>query len=161
LSYSSLSNYQIADLEFERPFASFSIVKWSNTMSRRETPRRAGRSEDSIAFARAQRRTSNEFARTLWQWLRARRCRGQNFRREYPIPPYTADFCCVDLKLIIEVDGKHHMGERGRDRDQRRDYFLRNMGYRTLRIPGYDVLNQPREVLGKIEAIVNELLATD
>ena len=30
---------------------------------------------------------------------------------EYPIPPYTADFCCVALKLIVEVDGEHHLRE--------------------------------------------------
>ena len=37
--------------------------------------------------------------------------RWEKFRREYPIPPYTADFCCVALKLIVELDGEHHQAE--------------------------------------------------
>ena len=65
------------------------------------------RSPDAIEFARSQRRNQNDFAAAVWQMLKNRRCRGRKFRREYPIPPYTADFCCVKLKLIIEVDGCH------------------------------------------------------
>ena len=42
-------------------------------------------------------------------------CR-QKFRREYPLPPYTADFCCVELKLILEVDGADHFTEAGMER---------------------------------------------
>ena len=128
-------------------------------MNRKSTSGRIARSEDAIAFAREQRRMSNEFARTLWQWLRARRCRGQKFRREYPLPPYTADFCCVDMNLIIEVDGEHHLGERGREHDKERDEFLQRLGYQTLRIPGYDILNQPDKVVETIEALVDKLLS--
>ena len=124
-------------------------------MKRKATSRRSARSEDAISFAREQRRMSNEFARTLWEWLRSRRCSGQKFRREYPIPPYTADFCCVGLKLIIEVDGQHHMDDSGRD--EQRDQFLRNQGYQILRIPGYDILNAPGKVIEKIEAMIDEL----
>ena len=46
---------------------------------------------------------ANEFAQDVWQMVRNRRCRGQKFRREYPIPPYTVDFCCVALKLIVQA----------------------------------------------------------
>ena len=129
-------------------------------MNRKSTSGTIARSEDAIAFAREQRRMSNEFARTLWQWLHTRRCRGQKFRREYPIPPYTADFCCVEMKLIIEVDGEHHFGERGREHDKERDEFLQRLGYQTLRIPGYDILNEPAKVVVKIEALVDKLLST-
>jgi len=48
------------------------------------------------------RATANEFASTEWQWVRNRQIANQEFRREYPIPPYTADCCCVELKLILE-----------------------------------------------------------
>ncbi len=37
----------------------------------------------------------------------------QKFRREVPIGPYTADFCCLELKLVIEIDGAPHLTERG------------------------------------------------
>ncbi len=72
-----------------------------------------------------------------------RRCRRQKFRREYPIPPYTADFCCVALKLIIEIDGEAHQSVAGRSRDEARDRFPAEQGYKVLRLRGYDVLRDP------------------
>ena len=72
---------------------------------------------ESIAFARDQRTKANEFAQDVWQMVRGRRCRNQKSRREYPIPPYTADFCCVALRLVIEIDGQHHSIDDGKSRD--------------------------------------------
>ena len=86
----------------------------------------ARRSPEAIAFAREQRKNANEFADRMWQFLRNRNCKGQKFRREYPISPYTVDFCCVSLKLIVEVDGKDHFTEEGKLRDAKRDRELRS-----------------------------------
>ena len=33
---------------------------------------------------------------------------GLKFRRQFPIGPYVADFCCHSLKLIVELDGGVH-----------------------------------------------------
>jgi very-short-patch-repair endonuclease len=93
--------------------------------------------------------TANEFANTVWQWVRNRRIANQKFRREYPIPPYTTDFCCVELKLILEVDGADHLTGDGRERDRDRDDFLEGQGYRVVRIAGYDVLDEPGLCLRK------------
>ncbi|WP_390621088.1 endonuclease domain-containing protein [Stieleria neptunia] len=90
--------------------------------------------------------------------LRNRRCRNQKFRREYPIAPYTVDFCCVDLKLIIEVDGKPHQTNEGRQHDQRRDQYLAERGYQVVRIPGYEALQNPVAVRHQIEHAIDALL---
>ena len=91
--------------------------------------RSRARSQNAIEFARSQRATANEFASTIWQWLRNRQVCWQKFRREYPIPPYTADFCCVELKLILEIDGADHLSEAGKERDRAGDEFLARQGY--------------------------------
>lgn len=114
---------------------------------------------EAIAFARNQRKTANEFAHTLWQLLRNRQCRNQKFRREYPIPPYTVDFCCPALKLVVEVDGKHHLTEEGIVYDRRRDAFLSEKGYQLLRIPGYKVGADARGALGSVEKSIDKLLS--
>ena len=119
------------------------------------------RNEESIDFARSQRAMANSFARTLWQVLRKRRCRGMKFRREYPIPPYTADFCCVQLKLIVEVDGEHHHCDQGRRYDQRRDHRLSSQGYTVLRIPGYHIENDLGAVLELIEQTIDRCHSRD
>ena len=117
------------------------------------TPARAPK---AIQFARDQRATANEFAQTVWQWIRNRQICGQKFRREYPVPPYTADFCCVELQLVIEIDGADHVTAEGQQRDRVRDEALARQGFLVTRIPGYDVLREPERVLARIETVVSE-----
>ena len=121
----------------------------------RRRKRGRGRSADAIEFARLQRATANGFAQDVWQMLRNRRCRGQKFRREFPIPPYTADFCCLALWLVIEIDGEPHTTQSGKRHDQQRDRILAEKGFRVLRIPGYEVLRDPLAVRRRIESEVD------
>ena len=123
---------------------------------RSRSTRRSRRDPDAIAFARDQRGRANEFAHAVWQIVRNRQCRNQKFRREYPIPPYTADFCCVALRLIVEVDGEHHQTEEGRQRDELRDRYLAEREYALLRIPGYKVLRDPAGVRCLIETAIDQ-----
>jgi very-short-patch-repair endonuclease len=104
-----------------------------------------------IEFARQRRRSANEFAATVWQWLRNRRMLGLKFRREHPIPPYIADFCNLEFRLIIEIDGRWHEMERGLIHDAKRDQFLRGLGYRILRVPGYEVSRPEGAAMNRIE----------
>ena len=46
--------------------------------------RSRARSPEAIEFARAERATTNEFASTVWQWVRNRRISHQKFRRPRP-----------------------------------------------------------------------------
>jgi very-short-patch-repair endonuclease len=112
------------------------------------------RAADAIEFARDQRVRANEFAQTVWQWIRNRQICGQKFRREFPVPPYTADFCCVELKLVLEIDGAAHVTAEGLERDRVRDEVLARQGYLVARIPGYEVLREPERVLARIEDCV-------
>ena len=123
---------------------------------RSRSARQSSRDPDAIEFARNQRVSANEFACGVWQMVRNRRCRNQKFRREYPIPPYTADFCCVALKLILEVDGEHHQTDEGREHDKRRDRYLAEQGYTLLRIPGYQVTQDSASVRCLIETAIDE-----
>jgi very-short-patch-repair endonuclease len=114
------------------------------------------RSHESIEFAKSQRRMSSDYVLTVWQWLRDRRICKQKFRREHPIPPYTVDFFCVSLGLIIEIDGNPHLSKEGISHDRRRDRKLRSMGYDILRIPGYDILRDPASTRKRIVEFVQK-----
>ena len=130
-------------------------------MNRSHMPRNSSgkRNPEAIEFARQQRKQSNDFASVMWQLLRGRRCRGRKFRREYPIPPYTVDFCCVELKLIVEVDGEDHFTAEGKEHDEKRDRFLRDRGYEVVRIPGYDLIDVEVDPIREIEAVIDRLVA--
>ncbi|WP_338338228.1 endonuclease domain-containing protein, partial [Xanthomonas citri] len=58
--------------------------------------------------ARALRTTMTDAERAVWRCLRSKQLHGLKFRRQHPIPPYIADFCCIERRLIIELDGSQH-----------------------------------------------------
>ena len=43
-----------------------------------------------------------------------------------------ADFYCAEKKFVIELDGKIH--ERQKDYDEQRDYIMKKLGIKVLRI---------------------------
>src|SRR5689334_9074127 len=60
------------------------------------------------ARARDLRVGSTAAERCLWDIFRARRLGGHKFRRQHPIPPWTADFACIEARLVIEMGGSQH-----------------------------------------------------
>src|SRR5215467_1097314 len=80
--------------------------------------------------------------------LRNRRFSGLKFRRQHPIGRYIADFCCLEVGLIIELDGGHHASTRGED--SHRGQFLEGQGYRVLRFWNNEVLGNIAGVLQRI-----------
>lgn len=102
--------------------------------------------------ARKLRHNQTDAEVRLWRFLRNRQLCGFKFRRQHPIPPYIADFVCVEAGLIIEIDGGQHLADQSRDAVRTR--FLESIGYRTVRYWDNDVLLKTSEVL---QAILMEL----
>ena len=59
---------------------------------------------------------------------------GLHFRKQHPVGPYIADFACVRVRLLVEVDGETHWREHERRRDARRTAFLERDGWTILRV---------------------------
>ena len=90
-----------------------------------------------------------------WRQLRKRPL-GVKFRRQHPIGNFIVDFCCVEWKVVIEIDGKaHDMGDRP-DRDERRDEWLRMQGFNVVRLPAEHVLRDLAAVAGSLVALCTE-----
>src|SRR5438876_11765723 len=70
--------------------------------------------------------------------LRQRRIEGYKFRRQHPIGEFIVDFVCLELKLIVEIDGGQH--SQCTNQDSQRTIHLMNRGYRVLRFWNNDVL---------------------
>jgi very-short-patch-repair endonuclease len=105
-------------------------------------------------FARSLRRRQTDAESLIWYHLRGRRFMDLRFRRQHPIGPYFADFACLDLQLVIELDGGQHNDPDGLERDARRTSFLRSRGFVVLRFWDNDVLRTPLAVLGSIAQTV-------
>lgn len=63
---------------------------------------------------------------------------------------YHLDFALVEKKLCVEIDGSSHRKEKQRLRDERRDRYLAEIGWRTLRFTNEEVLADPSDILAKI-----------
>jgi very-short-patch-repair endonuclease len=85
----------------------------------------------------------------LWQELKSAKL-GVSFRKQHPIGPYKADFCCTERKLVVEVDGFVHDTLDQTLRDERRNAFMQERGFEVLRIPASDILRSLSEVLQRI-----------
>ena len=72
------------------------------------------------------------------------------FRRQHPIGPYFADFCCVAQHLIIELDGSQHAEPEEEREDGLRTAYLNQQGYRVLRFWNEQVNSELEGVLAKL-----------
>jgi lysyl-tRNA synthetase class 2 len=55
-----------------------------------------------LHHARRMRREPTKAEWLLWQRLRGQQLGGYKFRRQHPIDGFIVDFCCPEVKLIIE-----------------------------------------------------------
>jgi very-short-patch-repair endonuclease len=84
----------------------------------------------------------------LWYRIRGRQVAGCKFRRQHPIGSYIADFCCPEIRLVVELDGDSH-GEQ-MEYDARRTMWLEAQGYEVLRFTNVYVVNHLDEAVGVI-----------
>ncbi len=103
-----------------------------------------------VVRARELRKAMSKPEFALWQQLR-QRPGGLKFRRQHPVGPYIVDFCCLSAGLVVEIDGiAHDMGDRPA-RDEQRVRFIKENGFRVLRVSARRVL---ADVEGTAAAIV-------
>lgn len=86
----------------------------------------------------------------LWELLRNRQLVGAKFRRQHEFGPYICDFYCHEALLVIECDGGYHDALDQRERDKRRDMYLRECGLTVVRFTNAEVLHETERVLERI-----------
>ena len=104
--------------------------------------------------ARRMRREMTQPELKLWSILRNRALVGVKFRRQMPIGNYIADFCCLDRRLIVELDGGQHVEQEAADVS--RSMFLSQKGFRVLRFWNEQVLSGSEFVVAEILAAISE-----
>lgn len=102
---------------------------------------------------RSLRRAQTEAECELWQHLRDRRLLGCKFRRQHRIDRFYADFGCLKMRLIVELDGSQHLDQQHYDKS--RTKHLEQRGYRVLRLWNDDVLLRIDDALAAIAAALS------
>ncbi len=120
----------------------------------------AKRPEGQLRRARSMRRAMTKAETILWNSVRDSQL-GIKIRRQVTIGPYIADFACLAAKLIVELDGPPHERLEQRDHDRRRDAWMRERGWRVLRVPNDVVLGGGGMVLDLMKSAMRRAPSSD
>src|SRR5262249_18086258 len=104
-------------------------------------------------LARQMRSNMTDAERFVWQRIRKKQFAGHRFRRQHPIGDYIVDFVCVEVGLILELDGGQH-AER-MEEDELRTRRLEALGYQVVRFWNMDVCKE----WDAVEAVIVRELA--
>ena len=109
--------------------------------------------------AKALRKNMTKAEACLWKYvLKAGGMKGFTFRRQRPVLNYIADFMCMELFLIIEVDGITHSYETVSKQDAKRQADLEKAGFTLIRFNDQEVLNSISSVYTVIEDMVSKIM---
>ncbi len=94
--------------------------------------------DEDYARARKLRNEASPMEKKLWGVLSPNAAtRGIKFRRQQAVHPYIADFACLAVHVLVELDGDSHDGQQAYD--AQRDAYLRSQGYDVLRFSNENV----------------------
>ena len=85
----------------------------------------------------------------LWNYLK-NSMMGVRYRPQHIIGNYIADFVCIPLKLIIEIDGLYHSLPEQQVSDEERTRWLEEQGYKVIRFTNEEIYNNLDKVIEKI-----------
>jgi very-short-patch-repair endonuclease len=72
--------------------------------------------------------------------------------REYSVFPYFIDFAFVNQMVAIEIDGSQHLLPERKERDDKKDKLLNELGWLVIRV-------SEKEIKTKISEIFNQILS--
>jgi primosomal protein N' (replication factor Y) len=144
-----------AALEAEKAVTGYALSELAESMLLPSPHGGEGRVRGIADLPNRLRQNQTEAEKKLWSAIRDRRLENLKFKRQFPIPPYIADFACSEKKLVIELDGGQHDEQSGEDR-KRADY-IESHGYRILRFWNNDLFINFDGVLETIVRVANEL----
>jgi very-short-patch-repair endonuclease len=108
--------------------------------------------------AKTLRGNQTDAEKLMWHRLRNRQLLELKFRRQCPIGRYIADFACLEIGLVIELDGGQHVEQLAYD--TARAHEMERLGFRTLRFWDNEVLNETDAVMEKIRQLAEALALT-
>ena len=105
---------------------------------------------------RARVMRSNPTRSEEWLWRRLSGSKtGFAFRRQLVIGQHIVDFACINVRLVVEVDGEYHAA---RERhDGARERALNSLGWKVLRVSDHDVFGDLKAVVDSITEAARHL----
>jgi len=79
----------------------------------------------------------------------------KNYKKEFNVGIYSIDFAWIHKKIAIEIDGKQHEDIIVKNRDEKKNKFLIENGWKLLRIKWIDMYRQPNDYINQARQFVN------
>ena len=98
------------------------------------------------------KKNPTEAENIIWEYLRNKKT-GHKIRRQHIIDNFIADFVCLPLKVVIEIDGRIHQFQK--EYDHMRTLRFTELGYSIVRFSNKEVLTNPELVYLKIKKILD------
>jgi very-short-patch-repair endonuclease len=123
-----------------------------------EYPMYFGAKPSIFKLAKELRKTETEAEKILWAKLNKNQIYGLQFRRQHPINIFIADFYCVRIKLLIEVDGSIHEIAEYQEHDQGRSEILTDFGITVIRFSNKQIIEEIDSTVEQIKTTALKLL---
>jgi len=107
-----------------------------------------------VEKARKLRNSATSGEKHLWKYISGKQMYGYDFDRQTSIDNYIVDFCCKELKLVIELDGRYH--DFKVEYDEQRQKRMESFGVQVIRFEEKKVLENIDQVLAEIRYWVLE-----
>ena len=105
-------------------------------------------------FARQNRKEQTPAESKFWDLVRSKRL-GKRFRRQHAIGDFIVDFVCLDLQLVVEIDGEVHLEQR--EYDEWRSSVLRDLGFHVVRFTNQEVLSDSDRVISSLKEVMQSI----
>lgn len=124
-------------------------------MAIHKRPGRWRTTQSGLIRARQLRHDQTAAENRLWAHLRGRALAGYKFRRQHPVGQFITDFCCVEARLIVEVDGGVHTSIEHAERDVLRDAALIDAGYRVVHYTNLQIAEHMEAILTELRQLLS------
>jgi very-short-patch-repair endonuclease len=112
--------------------------------------------EWSIERRRGLRNNSTRAEVQFWNAVKGRQVLGMQFRRQYNIGRYIADFYIPQLKLVIEIDGDIHFTPEAQEYDKVRSESFASINILTIRFTNDEVFGDLEGVLERLRKVIQD-----
>jgi very-short-patch-repair endonuclease len=123
-----------------------------------EYPMYFGAKPAIFKLAKELRKAETEAEIILWSKPNRNQILGLQFRRQHPINIFIADFYCVRIKLLIEVDGSIHEITEYQEHDQSRSEILNDFGITVIRFTNEQIIEEIDSTIEQIKTVAQKLL---
>lgn len=111
--------------------------------------------KELTVLAREMRNNPTVSETILWEELKGGSIQGFDFHRQKPIDRFIADFICLKLNLVIELDGVIHLKRDIIANDTDKEIAFNQLDLNVLRFSNSEVLFNLKTVLKTIESYIS------